>query len=67
MEIVKYVSMLMAIFTQFTGIIFLFFNIRLAIGLFCVYFFSLLVLLALFIKTRLDEKKEDAQHDYCDY
>ncbi|WP_299094979.1 hypothetical protein [uncultured Metabacillus sp.] len=67
MEKVKYVSILTAICTQLTGIIFLFFNIKIAIGLFIGYFFSLLVLLAVFVKTRLDEKKEDDEHDYRDY
>jgi membrane protein implicated in regulation of membrane protease activity len=67
MEKVKYISMITAIFTQITGIIFLFFNITIAFGLFYVYFFSLLVLLVVFIKSRMDEKKEDDKNDYRDY
>jgi RsiW-degrading membrane proteinase PrsW (M82 family) len=67
MEKVKYISMITAIFTQITGIIFLFINIEVAFGLFYVYFFSLLVLLFVFIKSRMDEKKEDDKNDYRDY
>ncbi|WP_338787521.1 hypothetical protein [Metabacillus sp. FJAT-53654] len=67
MEKVKYISMITAIFTQITGIIFLFINIKVAFGLFYVYFFSLLLLLFVFIKTRMDEKKEDDKNDYRDY
>jgi membrane protein implicated in regulation of membrane protease activity len=67
MEKVKYISMLAAIFTQITGIIFLFINITIAVGLFIVYFISLLVLLVVFIKSRIVEKKEDDQNDYRDY
>jgi RsiW-degrading membrane proteinase PrsW (M82 family) len=62
MEKVKYISMITAIFTQLTGIIFLFINITIAFGLFFVYFLSLLVLLITFIKSRVNEKK-----DYRDY
>lgn len=67
MEKVKYLSMITAIFTQITGIIFLFINITIAFGLFFVYFISLLVLLVAFIKSRFDEKKEDDKNDYRDY
>ncbi|MGM0876851.1 MAG: hypothetical protein ACQEWV_19365 [Bacillota bacterium] len=67
MEKVKYISMITAVFTQITGIIFLFINITIAIGLFFVYFLSLLVLLVVFIKSRIDEKKEDDKNDYRDY
>lgn len=67
MEKVKYISMITAIFTQITGIIFLFINITFAFGLFLVYFLSLLVLLVVFIKSRIVEKKEDDKNDYRDY
>jgi RsiW-degrading membrane proteinase PrsW (M82 family) len=67
MEKVKYISMITAIFTQITGIIFLFINITIALGLFLVYFLSLLVLLVVFIKSRIVEEKEDDKNDYRDY
>ncbi|MCM3162019.1 hypothetical protein KDJ21_001085 [Metabacillus litoralis] len=67
MEKVKYISMLSAVFTQIAGIIFLFINITIAVGLFLAYFLSLLVLVVAFIKIRLDEKKEDDKNDYRDY
>ncbi|WP_175638236.1 hypothetical protein [Metabacillus schmidteae] len=67
MEKLKYISMLSAVITQITGIIFLFINIKVAIGLFIVYFLSLLLLLITIIKLRIDEKKEDDQNDYRDY
>ncbi|MBM7604249.1 hypothetical protein FS935_15400 [Metabacillus litoralis] len=67
MEKVKYISMITAVFTQIIGIIFLFINITIAIGLFLVYFLSLAVLLVAFIKLRLDEKKEDDESDYRNY
>ncbi|PMC40266.1 hypothetical protein CJ195_00710 [Bacillus sp. UMB0899] len=67
MEKLKYISMLSAVITQITGIIFLFINIKVAIGLFIVYFLSLLLLLIMIIKLRIDEKKEDDQNDYRDY
>jgi membrane protein implicated in regulation of membrane protease activity len=67
MKKVKYISMITAIFTQITGIIFLFINITIAFGLFLVYFLSLLVLLVVFIKSRIVEKKEDDKNDYRDY
>ena len=59
--------MLSAVVTQIAGIIFLFINIKIAIGLFFVYFLSLLILVIAFIKIRLDEKKEDDKNDYRDY
>jgi len=67
MEKLKYISMLSAVVTQIAGIIFLFINIKIAIGLFFVYFLSLLILVIAFIKIRLDEKKEDDKNDYRDY
>ncbi|MCM3443253.1 hypothetical protein AB3Z07_03905 [Metabacillus halosaccharovorans] len=67
MEKLKYISMLSAVMTQIVGIIFLFINIKIAIGLFFVYFLSLLVLVITFIKIRIDEKKEDDKNDYRDY
>ncbi|WP_139367461.1 hypothetical protein [Metabacillus halosaccharovorans] len=67
MEKLKYISMLSAVVTQIVGIIFLFINIKIAIGLFFVYFLSLLVLVITFIKIRIDEKKEDDKNDYRDY
>ena len=67
MEKLKYISMLSAVITQITGIIFLFINIKIAIGLFIAYFLSLLVLVITFIKIRIDEKKEDDQNDYRNY
>ncbi|MFD2216207.1 hypothetical protein [Metabacillus endolithicus] len=67
MEKVKYISMLSAVFTQIAGIIFLFINITIAVGLFLAYFISLIVLVVAFIKIRLDEKKEDDKNDYGDY
>ncbi|WP_226529777.1 hypothetical protein [Metabacillus niabensis] len=67
MEKLKYISMLSAVITQIVGIIFLFINIKIAIGLFFVYFLSLLVLVITFIKIRIDEKKEDDKNDYRDY
>lgn len=67
MEKLKYISMLAAVVTQIAGIIFLFINIKIAIGLFFVYFLSLLILVIAFIKGRLDEKKEDDKNDYRDY
>ncbi|MBU7595016.1 hypothetical protein [Metabacillus halosaccharovorans] len=67
MEKLKYISMLSAVVTQIVGIIFLFINIKIAIGLFLVYFLSLLVLVITFIKIRIDEKKEDDKNDYRDY
>ncbi|MCV9887213.1 hypothetical protein [Metabacillus halosaccharovorans] len=67
MEKLKYISMFSAVMTQIVGIIFLFINIKIAIGLFFVYFLSLLVLVITFIKIRIDEKKEDDKNDYRDY
>ncbi|APH06094.1 hypothetical protein [Bacillus weihaiensis] len=67
MEKVKYLSMITAVFTQILGIVFLFINITIAIGLFLVYFLSLIILLVVFIKLRMDEKKEDDKNDYRDY
>ncbi|HZH60235.1 MAG TPA: hypothetical protein VEY70_11810 [Metabacillus sp.] len=67
MEKLKYISMMSAVVTQIVGIIFLFINIKIAIGLFFVYFLSLLILFIAFMKIRLDEKKEDDKNDYRDY
>ncbi len=67
MEKVKYISMLSAVITQVLGIIFLFINIKIAIGLFLVYFISLAILVIALIKIRLDEKGEDDKNDYRDY
>lgn len=67
MDKVKYISMITAVFTQIIGIIFLFIKMKIALILFVLYFFSLLVLLITFIKSRIDEKREDEKNDYRDY
>lgn len=67
MERMKKISMMTAVFTQISGIIFLFVQVKIALCLFLLYGISLLVLFLVLIKQRLDEKREDEQNDYRNY
>lgn len=67
MERMKKISMMTAVFTQILGIIFLFVQVKIALCLFLLYGISLLVLLLVLIKQRMDEKREDEQNDYRNY
>ncbi len=67
MERMKKISMMTAVFTQISGIIFLFVQVKIALCLFLLYGISLLVLFSVLIKQRMDEKREDEQNDYRNY
>ncbi|MFS0878496.1 hypothetical protein [Metabacillus niabensis] len=67
METMKKISMMTAVFTQISGIIFLFVQVKIALCLFLLYGISLLMLFLVLIKQRLDEKREDEQNDYRNY
>ncbi|MRX71507.1 hypothetical protein GJU40_04870 [Bacillus lacus] len=67
LEKVKLPLFLAAASAQVLGIIFLFIYIPLSIAFFIAYGVLLFALLVVFIKQRMQEKKEDDNNDYRDY
>lgn len=63
----KSLFLLFTVIFQGAGIILLFFSIKWAIFFFISYGLSVVILFTLFIKERLNEKKEEDNNDYSDY
>jgi membrane protein implicated in regulation of membrane protease activity len=67
MQLLKYLLLIIAVVGQITGIVFLFINIKKAAIFFIIFAIAFVLLIALFVKERLKEKKEEDANDYRDY
>jgi membrane protein implicated in regulation of membrane protease activity len=67
MKMFKYLLLAIAVIGQIAGIGFLFINIKAAATLFMIYAVAFVLLIVLFVKERLEEKKGEDDNDYRDY
>ncbi|OHR72066.1 hypothetical protein HMPREF3291_22610 [Bacillus sp. HMSC76G11] len=63
----KFILILLTFAAQTAALIFLCFNMKLAVILFLIHLLSMCLLFSLLIKARLKEKKEDDERDYRNY
>ncbi|WP_102348521.1 hypothetical protein [Bacillus sp. Marseille-P3661] len=67
MSKLKYLFIFLIIIFQFSAIFSLFLNKTFAIFLFICYGLSIIGLIAIYVKERIKEKREEDEHDYSDY
>ncbi|MCP8615721.1 hypothetical protein [Salirhabdus salicampi] len=67
MNILKYILFTLCVSAQLLGFVYLFINVKIAVTLILANVVFFIFLIMVFVKERVDEKKEENDDDYRDY